>query len=405
MATSNRNNIETRLYNQNNNEEISDIDEAKVIISQLKRKLIELEHQLEKYKIISQVDFVNKNFEKSCDDITDFNLTRNITEPKNREFQTANFSEVNKLSFKPVINIPDPVRTNVNNNNVLALISLDKNETNVKDVAMKPDARSDRIENYCKLNKSRELHNKVHQNESIESNIMKEIEIKDNEHAKEMTSKTVIKNLNNYNNTCFKATCENTSDTLCKNIFTSNESTISKDKSYLDLKVDVHLKTYTSSPNCISKQVLYAMPDKKQQQCFQTSQISKESYKEVTKMPKEQLTSEFNVTELNATYDTDLKEFPKTRVNHSLGTNLLSHRIQEGQPYQSSPPPLPGMPPPPPPMPGTFLQTSSDRNSDLITGIEESSCISKTPTSVSDSKLSQEVTPSLLSRETCPLIK
>ena len=40
-----------KFFSQNNNEEISDIDEAKVVISQLKKKLQELEYQIEKYRI------------------------------------------------------------------------------------------------------------------------------------------------------------------------------------------------------------------------------------------------------------------------------------------------------------------------------------------------------------------
>lgn len=149
------------FFNQNNNEEISDLTEAKVIISQLKQKLQQVEYQLETHKLTAEIELLNINIDK----ISTESKTQVIPIKwgiENKEVQTCDLaSALDTLpNNKPVIKIPenDPLRTNVHN---LTLSSVYKNE---KDNEIKTEVRSDKIENYCKLNKSRD-NNKPFQKE------------------------------------------------------------------------------------------------------------------------------------------------------------------------------------------------------------------------------------------------
>ncbi|KAM3964236.1 LOW QUALITY PROTEIN: formin protein cappuccino [Aphomia sociella] len=332
----------SRFLNQNNNEEIKDITEAKTVISQLRRKLLELEYQLEKFKISAQIETLNKNLEKGFD--TEHQLyTRKKNELVCKEVQTSNASEANKLSDRPVINIPeyDPhLRTNVNIDNTVGLSNLEKN------IDVISENRSEKIENYCKLNKSRE-YNKNFRKDDIIQNSENTDSNDVNQHLSIITKDSGHTNVS--------APHESSSDASFLSTYTSNEM-LSKTNSSDLITDDISLKNVTNSMD-IPVDVL----------C--TNVKSNEMYGHSD-------TSQFSLSELSKS---NLLEHKKTKPNESKpDMELLNDRdtivgsgetptcspVTKSQPEKVSPsnvnqtspdlpPPSPGMAPSPPPMPGT----------------------------------------------------
>ncbi|XP_075974205.1 formin protein cappuccino isoform X2 [Anticarsia gemmatalis] len=339
FAQDNQRDLENnKFFSQNNNEEISDIDEAKVVISQLKKKLQELEYQLEKYKINSQIESLNKNLEKRLDSINEYNLIKNKSELINKEVQTSNFAnEINKLSNKTVINIPeyDPLRTNVNIDRTLDLSSLDhKSEMAITN---KPDVRSEKIVNYCKLNKSRDC-NKTFRKDEIS-------ELKDNI---EGTKKA----LSHY-------TQGSEPTSVCSSDASFLSTHGSTDFSTLSAKISMDLikneDTTSKRASFPTTQVLYLAAGKMQTTSTEASQSSlglsgEYSIGKALSDEDNQISSTAQEQDLTICETKD--SLPVTDTSVEDNSAPVEPKISS-QNVTCPPPPLPGMPPPPPPMPGT----------------------------------------------------
>ncbi|XP_063534785.1 formin-2-like [Cydia strobilella] len=125
--------------NQNNNEEIADISEAKAVISQLRNRLIDLELQIEKLKLSAQIETINKNLEK-C-----FEFPDKLSKSVDKEIQTS----IETLP-EPVISLPANQCVRTRDLDVSTVACNTEHINNVQ------KGRSDSIENYCKLNKIRD---------------------------------------------------------------------------------------------------------------------------------------------------------------------------------------------------------------------------------------------------------
>ncbi|CAD0199743.1 unnamed protein product [Chrysodeixis includens] len=330
-----------KFFSQNNNEEISDIDEAKQVISQLKKKLQELEYQIEKYRINSQIETLNKNLEKRLDSISEYNLIRNKTELSSKEDQTSNFAhELHKLSNKPVINIPeyDPLRTNVNIDRTLDLSSLESRSEMA--IANKTDVRSEKIVNYCKLNKSRDCNKSYRKDDALE--------LRDN------TTSTEDSKRDSYSEFTPEQTSAYSSDASFLSTYASTDL-ITRGKSSSDLEkngdsyVVKNVANELSTPP--STEVLYTTVDKNQKLSPETSRslIGPSS----NSLENESVWSPISNQEVSKRLSPEEKTGPS-----SLDTSVFeeaspvdSKLASQSQPFH--PPPSPGMPPPPPPMPGT----------------------------------------------------
>lgn len=134
--------------NDNNNDGINNLNEARVLISQLKKRLADLEFQLEKHKLNSQIEAVHRN-------IRDITLEKDLKQLAfvSKEIQTSPvYNELDKGTNISVINENSSVaseeifmnRSNLNGDSVCCLVD----NVNYN--------KYDSIENYCKLNKSRD---------------------------------------------------------------------------------------------------------------------------------------------------------------------------------------------------------------------------------------------------------
>ncbi|XP_026732319.1 formin-2-like isoform X2 [Trichoplusia ni] len=325
-----------KFFSQNNNEEISDIDEAKQVISQLKKKLQELEYQIEKYRINSQIESLNKNLEKRLDSISEYNLIRNKTELSSKEVQTSNFAnEINKLSNKPVINIPeyDPLRTNVNIDKALDLSSLEHRSEMA--IANKTDVRSEKIVNYCKLNKSRDCNKSYRKDDALE--------LKDN------TTSTEDSKRNSYNEFTPEQTSACSSDASFLSTYASTDL-ITSAKSSSDLEKNEDSVVLKNGPTVMSNpptQVLYTTVDRKQKASPETNKLLVEP-SSIT------LQSESVLSEENSKCSSPEEKTKAVATDTSVIEKAMpadSKLASQTLPFH--PPPSPGMPPPPPPMPGT----------------------------------------------------
>ncbi|XP_026752070.2 formin-2-like isoform X2 [Galleria mellonella] len=342
-----------KILNQNNNDEIKDISEAKTVISQLRRKLLELEYQLEKFKISAQIDTLNKNLEKGFDTQHQL-LNKKKIELVCKEVQTSNASDVYKLSDKPVINIPenDPhIRTNVNIENNLSLDSLEKHIEKI------PENRSEKIENYCKLNKSREYNKSFRKDENSE-NI-------DNTN---MSNKNLISITKDSSHTNLSAPHDNSSDASFPSTCPSNELLSSQTEIISDLNNDnISLTNVTNSINIpVDGLCTNIEANKIQHDHIDTCQssLSEQSKKDL-------LTHSKLITNESELYSS--KKFKLATSNDSNETSTCSSILntlisgQDSSPsanqHQSDlPPPSPGVAPSPPPTPGTcpILSTSEE---------------------------------------------
>ncbi|XP_063362544.1 protein cappuccino-like [Cydia amplana] len=128
-----------RFSNQNNNDEIADISEAKAVIAQLRNRLIDLELQIEKLKLSAQIETINKNLEK-C-----FELPDKLSKSVDKEIQTS------------IETLPEPVISLPANQCVRRDLDVSTVACNTEPINnIQSEGRSDSIENYCKLNKLRD---------------------------------------------------------------------------------------------------------------------------------------------------------------------------------------------------------------------------------------------------------
>ncbi|CAB3247534.1 unnamed protein product [Arctia plantaginis] len=325
-----------KFFSQNNNEEISDIDEAKVVISQLKRKLQDLEYQLEKYRFNSQIESLNKNFEKRLDSINEYKIIRNKTESINKEVQTSNFaSEINKLSSnKAVICIPeyDPLRTNVNIERNLDLSSIDhKSEMAIKDITSKPDVRSEKIVNYCKLNKSRDCIKTIRKDEISE--------LKDN-----------IEEINTDIVQCSQSS-EKTSVCSSNASFLSTHTSTDLSTYSAKSSLDLLKNDNTSKIDSVSTtEVLYRAPKKNQ---FTSTVSSQSSIDSNTSFVEHCTDILIENEDCKNTLEKGALDLSICDSDSSVEHLSIVELQKTSQGVTRPPPPLPGMTPPPPPMPGT----------------------------------------------------
>ncbi|KAJ8730887.1 hypothetical protein PYW08_002300 [Mythimna loreyi] len=334
-----------KFFSQNNNEEISDIDEAKVVISQLKKKLQELEYQIEKYRINTQIESLNKNLEKRLDSINEYNLLKTRTELTSKEVQTSSFaSDLNKLSNKPVINIPeyDPLRTNVNIDKTLDLSSLEHKSEMA--IASKPDVRSEKIVNYCKLNKSRDM-NKSYRNDD-------QSELNTTEDTKKNTDQYLLNadQTSGSSDASFRSTYESTDLITC-----STKSSIDSNK---DVVQEGSPMLGNANTFIVPKtKVLYTTVEK---QPISTSQSSL-GHSSTISLDNDNLSSLassddkitcLSISDRSPELTISAKSMPTTETSVIAQISPVRATLAN-QIVPFHPPPLPGMPPPPPPMPGT----------------------------------------------------
>lgn len=328
-----------KFFSQNNNEEISDIDEAKVVISQLKKKLQELEYQLEKYRINSQIESLNKNLEKRLDSINEYNLLKSKTDLTSKEVQTSNFAnELNKISNKPVINIPeyDPLRTNVNIDKTLDLSSLEhKSETAITN---KPDVRSEKIVNYCKLNKSRDCNKTYRKDDQTELNT-----------AEDTKKNQFLQNVDQ------SSACS--SDASFLSTYTSTELITYSAKSFIDVDRQGEPNVSENNVHPPHTQVLYTTVNKLQQPSNSQSSLELSSnisldHENVSSIAEMDVKTCLSISDRSPDLMVSADSIPTKGVS-VVGqvTPVEANHTSQIVPFQ--PPPSPGMPPPPPPMPGT----------------------------------------------------
>lgn len=248
QLTNLRNVENNRFFNQNNNDEIADINEAKVVIAQLKNRLLDLEIQLEKIKLNAQIETINKNLEK-CFPQDESNKMKFA----NKEVQTT--CEMNGVPKKPVITLPDNdssvLRTSVASGSTLDVSSVACNTeifNNYKD-GSKTEQRSENIENYCKLNKIRDYEETARNGEKSESDSNElKIEEKDRKEGSGDKALTVSQH----------GSIESSSEASFFSINNSTELITSKHESSSDIiRKDNVLKPVFNSTNIPTTQVLY----------------------------------------------------------------------------------------------------------------------------------------------------
>ncbi|XP_045485384.1 formin-like protein 6 isoform X2 [Pieris rapae] len=361
---SEKNNLSTQPLPQNNFEDIRDISEARQVIADLIRKLQELEYKLEHSKehsigILNLKNVYSNNFFKD----------RQKIEMISREIQTININnDDGRLAGKTVISPSKPeslIRTSVNNDCSIAVSKLDQDKC--YDVLGDPEQRSVKIENYCKLNKSREcnliLKNDDYSEKRSSSDIVNKLE-------KQQINKTQKINRLSSNNL---------------NLNVSHDS--SSDASYVSTTGDVTLnQTILSEEKRLFRslspppmQVLYAKQDLHQDIASELSSLdftqSEQSWKSI-EAEKSDMSLSGNMTELqksqtNNSSALDIKHIPKSlsesdkrseKATSVLSTSSIttdaSQPLAENM-LEQQPPPLPGMSPSPPPTPGTKSTTTS----------------------------------------------
>nr|XP_026499741.1 uncharacterized protein LOC113403331 isoform X2 [Vanessa tameamea] len=342
-------------YNNQNNEDISDIVEAKLVISELKKKLHQLEYELENYKLNKEFGVINKNLQNSFMSIPENLSCRDKTEFINREVQTNATNENNRHTNKPVIN------TSKDNNLLRASVNMDSNiglsrignKSDLiynEDKGAKLDSRSEKIENYCKLNKCREPTD-LHRNDEI--GCIETDNIINGENAKEISTKDL-----NYLMESLEGPKVNVaSESLSEVSFLSSVS------EFINNKTDIS-SNLVEQDNEINNLSIVKIDNK----CSDTShQIPKDTFTEHTMLPEKDKESPSDIISTQACF-----------VN-----NVCPSDINLCQPVPPPPPPLPGMSPSPPPMPGTInisddiLETHSIVKTSL-NGMESTTLESKT---------------------------
>ncbi|XP_050346682.1 protein cappuccino isoform X2 [Nymphalis io] len=369
-------------YNKQNNEDISDIVEAKLVISELKKKLQQLEYELENYRLNTEIGILNKNLQNSFISIPENLSCRGKTEFVNREVQTNDINENNRLTNKPVIN------TSKDNNLLRASVNMDSNiglsrignKSDLiinEDKGAQLDSRSEKIENYCKLNKCRDPTD-LHRNEEI--GYIESDNIINGENEKEILSKDL-----NYLMESLEGPKVNVaSESLSEVSFVSSVSEFISNKSNIS-------RSIFEQDDEINNLSISKIDNK----CSVTSHSTSDQ------IPKDKFTKHIILPE---------KDIESTSEIISSETSIvLSHSVSPSdinlcQPVPPPPPPLPGMSPSPPPMPGTIEKTSNDvleKNSNVKTflnGMESTTLESIKLASVDNHNLvceSSELDPSL----------
>ncbi|XP_072939301.1 uncharacterized protein capu isoform X2 [Epargyreus clarus] len=352
---------ENQHPSKNNTDNVNDIVEAKTVISDLKKKLLELENQLEQYRVknFENNQNVYKNFASPPNDIQN----KGKIELVNREVQTWDIAqELDKPTNKPVINASKydaPLRTNVITDTSLELSRYTQNNEVInKSVECKSEIRSEKIENYCKLNKSRDCNKQFRKDELPENNIeVGHIKlVKDTQDSEIQNDLT--KSSGDYN-----TNYDSSSDASF--LSTTNELITSHTDSSLNV-IGTHNMMLNNATNDYSSntQVLYykisAPSESATSPSLQSVNVSAsdssnyniaESKQKFTSLPHNR------IEDFQEAISTENNLQPASLPDKS-GTTLVC------QPTPHPPPPLPGMPPLPPPMPGT--------PADLITSQHES---------------------------------
>ncbi|XP_046962040.1 formin-J-like isoform X2 [Vanessa cardui] len=354
-------------YNKQNNEDISDIVEAKLVISELKKKLQQLEYELENYKLNTEFGVINKKLQNSFISIPENLSCREKTEYINREVQTNATNENNRHINKPVIN------TSKDNNLLRASVNMDSNIglsrignksdlINNEDKGEKLDSRSEKIENYCKLNKCREPTD-LHRNEEI--GYIESDNIINGENAKDITTKDL-----NYLMESLEGP-KVASESLSEVSFLSSVSEFINNKTNISSNL-------VEQDNEINNLSIVKIDNK----CNDTSyQIPKDTYTEHTMLPERDKESQSDIISSEACI--------------VISNNVCPSDIDLCQPVPPPPPPLPGMSPSPPPMPGTMnisddtLETHSIVKTSL-NGMESTMLESKTLSHVENKSLLHE---------------
>ncbi|CAG4971927.1 unnamed protein product [Parnassius apollo] len=344
---------------QNNIEEINDINEAKVVISQLKKKLQELEYQLQKVKINNQIEILNKNLQNSFISLPESNYIKDkvdvLVDRANKEVQTSKtINEINKLTSRAQIcptKYDSQIRTNYNDDNTLGISRLAfKNGISVNE--SENQKRSEKIENYCKLNKSRE-YNKPNGKDGYFENIDNDnLLIKSEAPSLPVSSSDI---LHDRQDISLIVTCESSSDTSFASTYTSSEliNNRSNNENLLDLqKNEIIVQNATCATDKYVTKTIFSKIDQ-----YTSSDISQtliEDKCEILQKGVHNSISQSNFqTPLTETKDILFED------DHILPITLkLTKSVFEpNEEVSSPPPPSPGKTPSPPPAPGTHSIT------------------------------------------------
>ncbi|XP_045530377.1 uncharacterized protein LOC123718052 isoform X1 [Pieris brassicae] len=357
-------------YSANNFEEIRDISEARQVIADLIKKLQELEYKLENSKEHS-IGIINLKNVNSNNYLKD----RQKKELISREIQTINLNDDDdRLAGKSVISPSKPdslIRTSVQNDSSIAVSKLDRDKCDYK-VLGDPEQRSVKIENYCKLNKSRECN----------------LILKNDDYVEKRSSSDIVNKLEKQQINETQKINRLSSNNLNVNVLHDSSS----DASYVSTTADVTLnqtilteeKSLFRSLSPPPVQVLYA----KQDSNYVASEFSsldftqsEQSWKSF-EADKSDLSFTGNMTE-SATKSAqkseakDIKCFPKslseTDKRSEKATSMLSTSLTTDVSKPSAenmmeqqPPPLPGMSPSPPPTPGTKSASTSISVNEIV---------------------------------------
>ncbi|XP_047508985.1 formin-like protein 6 isoform X1 [Pieris napi] len=352
-----------KQYTANNFEEIRDISEARQVIADLIRKLQELEYKLENSKEHS-IGIINLKNVNSNNYLKD----RQKIELISREIQTINLNnDDGRLAGKSVISPSKPdslIRTSVKNDCSIAVSKLDRDKCDYE-VLGDPEQRSVKIENYCKLNKSRECN----------------LILKNDDYADKRSSSDIVNKLEKQQINETQKINRLSSNNLNVNVLHDSSS----DASYVSTTADVTLnqsiftedKSLFRSLSPPPMQVLYAKQDNYVASEFSSLDFtqSEQSWKSI-EAEKSDLSLSGNMTE-SATKSAqkseakDIKCIPKSlsesdkrseKATSMLSTSSLTTDVLKPlaeNMVEQQPPPMPGMSPSPPPTPGTKSTTTS----------------------------------------------
>lgn len=355
--------IDNKFVSPNNNEEISDISHAKTIISELKTQLQELQYQVDKFKINSEIEMLNRNLEKDYASINEFCSSKYKAQLISN-FQASNLAHNhNKQDNKPVINIPEyaPLGTNVNIDKKIDLSSIENEKLN-KDITCTPDIRSEKIENYCKLNKSREYNRILRKNLTSGTDNIDELRVQIEDAVNDNKSELFMNAKN-----------DSSSDASFRSIICTSNDLISTVENSPIVHDGTKLMNFTNA--LPSTQVLYANVDYKEPVAYDGHDISSLEHDSLIFIESEVKQNEkinMNIPSeplVNELVDAEKEKKPSEAKHQEAVSRVIV----------SPPPPLPGMPPPPPPMPGTSV--SSEQESP-VSDVPTSEPIITTPTCV-----------------------
>ncbi|XP_061704106.1 formin-2-like isoform X1 [Cydia pomonella] len=354
-----------RFSNQNNNDEIDDISEAKAVIAQLRNRLIDLELQIEKLKLSAQIETINKNLEK-C-----FEFPDKLSKSVDKEIQTS----IETLP-EPVISLP--ANQCVRTRDRLDLSTVACNTEPINNIQSEG---SDSIENYCKLNKIRDYEaHKEPDNERLD---------KIEEKIKETPEKALTDSLHSigsseasffsiHNNDLISSTHECSSDIVRKDSESKAAINIPiTEVLYInnDIQVNTMASTETSKlsseSTCISSESVTTklQTDKKSKETSEPNDLKAEPPDKTQNVSPESHASKPTSpvpSKVSPTMDISVSKEPiASRINTPSSIPSpgmvpppppMPDLVSMPPPMPETcplPPPMPAMgPPPPPPMPG-----------------------------------------------------